>query len=190
MLGALLLAIIGVPMLLLLRTWAREAQDSSLVRQLIDLAVQDQAAAMRLLRDHPELLQARYVHDETPLHFCAVEGFTEGVRFLAGAGMPIDARNEFGDTALVDAVALGRQDVVKVLLSHGADPNAASRALGPVLHVAVSQGRADVAGALLDAGARADYLTDMGTGIWDAVPGEGPDRAAVLKVLERHRVVR
>jgi ankyrin repeat protein len=191
MLAALLLAVIGVGLLLFARAWAAEpSEDGELVRRLIELSVQDQAGAMRLLREHPELLAARYLHDETPLHYCAVEGLTEGVRFLAGAGVPVDAENQFGDTALVDAVTLGNVEIVKVLLRHGANPDAASRTKGRVLHIAAGQGNAGLVSALLDAGARADYVTDRGETVWDAVPKAGPGLDQVLRVLERHGVRR
>lgn len=188
MLAALLLAILGVPLLLLARTWVAEAADSALVRRLIDLAVRDQTEAGLLLRAHPELLQARYLHDETPLHFCAVEGLVDGVRFLARAGVPIDAENAYGDTALVDAVTMANLPIVKVLLAHGANPDASSRTFGPALHVAVARGHVEVAEALLRAGARADYVTDRGQRIWDAVPTGEPQRTDLLKVLEAQGV--
>lgn len=184
MLGALLLAIIGVPLVLLLRTWAREAEDSRLVRRLIDLSVRDPNEAALLLRAHPELLAARYVHDETPLHYCAVEGLVDGVRFLAKAGVPVDAPNAWGDTALADAVTLGKLDVVKVLLALGADPNARSRTHGPLLHLAVSRGDPAVVAALLRAGARTGDVADGGGTVWDAVPKGAPGSAEILAALE------
>jgi ankyrin repeat protein len=157
---ALLLALVGgIALLLLARAAAREpadgkATDRRLVERLIDLAVRDQAGAMRLLREHPGLLAARYVHDETPLHFCAVEGLTEGVRFLAGEGMPVDATNQFGDTALVDAVTLGNLEMTKLLLRLGANPDAVSLTRGSVLRIAQDQGNAKLVSALRDAGAK------------------------------------
>jgi len=187
MLAALLLAVLGGAFFLLVgRAWMAESADRKLVERLIDLAVKDPNEAGLLLRAHPELLQARYVHDETPLHYCAVEGLVDGVRFLAKAGVPIDAENRFGDTALVDAVALGNLPVVKVLLTHGANPDAASRTHGPVLHAAI--GRADVAitAALLEAGARSDYRTELGESIWDAIPQGEPAHWEILKVLDAH----
>lgn len=162
MLFALLLALVGgiVLLLLLARAAAGEAADGrgtdgKLVERLIDLAVRDQAAAMRLLREHPELRAARYVHDETPLHFCAIEGSTDGVRFLAGEGMPVDATNQFGDTALVDAVTLGNLEMTKLLLRLGANPDAASLTRGSVLQIAEEQGNAKMVAVLVGAGARA-----------------------------------
>lgn len=189
MLAALLLALVGLPVLFLMtRIWAADSADARLVQRLIDLAVQDQAAARRLLREHPELLAARYVHDETPLHFCAVEGLAEGVRFLADAGVPVDAKNAYGDTALVDAVSHGSLEMTRLLLRHGADPNAVSRPRGSVLQIAAANGSAALVAALLDAGARADFVTDRGQGLWDVVPKAEPARAEVLEVLARHGV--
>lgn len=188
MLAALLLALVGGAALFLFgRALATEAAtDGKLVQRLIELAVEDQAAARRLLLEHPELLAARYLHDETPLHFCAVEGHLQGVRFLAEAGVPVDAVNAFGDTALIDAAALGNLGVVRALLRLGANPNVASPTRGPALHAAVERGEGGVVAALLDAGARADYVTDRGETVWAAVPKATPKRDEILRVLESH----
>lgn len=191
MLAALLLAIAGVVLVLLARAAAKPyAEADELAHRLLDLAVRDRGEARRLLREHPELLEARYVHDQTPLHFCAVEGATEGVRFFADAGVPVDAVNDLGDTALVDASTVGNLEVVKVLLGHGANPNAPTRARENVLHDAVTHGYVEVVAALLDAGARADYVTGQGETVWDAVPKAPARRDEVVKVLESHGVNR
>lgn len=165
------------------------AMDLMLVAQLIDFAVRDQRAATKLLADHPGLLQARYIHAETPLHFCAVEGFVDGVRFLAPAGVPVDATNEFGDTALLDAVRLGSTEIVKLLLQLGADPNVTSPVCASPLDEAVLAGNVSIIEALLDAGARKDYVTELGETIWDAV-GKSRNRRDVEKILEARGVWR
>jgi ankyrin repeat protein len=97
-------------------------------------AVQNHPAARDMLRRSPQLLNARYIHGETVLHFLAVEGHADGVRFLAEAGAQVDGPNEFGNTALVDAATLGNAGVVGTLLQHGADPNAASTTRDNVVH--------------------------------------------------------
>jgi ankyrin repeat protein len=158
--------------------------DRTLVQKLIDLAVQDQAAATKLLAQRPELLQARYIHEETPLHFCAVEGFIEGVRFLAQAGIPVNAANAFGGTALTDAVRLGRGEIVKVLLQFGADPNVSAPTCDPPLYEAIVAGNVEIAEALLDAGARPDCKTEFGFNIWDAVT-RSKRRQTIERALER-----
>ncbi|HSN15577.1 MAG TPA: ankyrin repeat domain-containing protein [Anaeromyxobacteraceae bacterium] len=156
MLAALLLAVVGGAALLALwwRASVEEREVDRLVRRLIDLAVRDPAEALRLLREHPELRSARTVHDATPLHFCALEGQPEGVRFFADAGVPLDAVNDLGDTALVDAVAQGNVEVAKLLLRKGADPDAVSPLRGSALGIAQGQGNAALVALLRDAGAR------------------------------------
>ena len=57
----------------------------TLVGDFIDAVVQDQERAARLLGAHPELLNARWIHDETALHFLAIEGFLDGVTFWRSA---------------------------------------------------------------------------------------------------------
>jgi len=189
MFPALLLALVGgVALLLFGRAWAGPSVDKRLVRQLIDLAVRDQAAATLLLRQHPDLLHARTLHDQTLLHFCAAEGQAEGVRFLARAGVPVDATNEVGDTALVDAVSQGDLQMARLLLRLGASPDAASRTRGCVLHIAVGTGNAALVEALLGAGARADYVTSFGETLSDALRKAGPRRAELSQVLERRSV--
>lgn len=165
--------------------------DTRPVQRLIELALQDPQAARALLKEQPELLQARYLHGETPLHFCAVEGLAAGVRFFVEAGIPVDAPNEFGDTALMDVASAGNLELVKLLLWHGASPNAPSRSRGNVLHHAVMRGHAEVAAALLDAGARADYALDRGETIWDAVASAPPGRRSeLIGILGSHGVRR
>ena len=102
----------------------------ALVGDFIDAVVQDQERAARLLGAHPELLNARWIHDETALHFLAIEGFLDGVTFLAERGAAIDATNEFGDTALIDVCVLQNAEMAAVLLRFGANPNAMSRHQG------------------------------------------------------------
>jgi uncharacterized protein len=159
-----------------------------LVEHLIDAAVNDRGAATTLLREHPELLTARYIHNETPLHFCAVEGYVDGVRFFAEAGVPVDATNEFGDTALIDAATLGNVAVAKILLQFGADPNTTSVTREQVLHIAVSQGSTELVSLLIVAGARADYTTSLGETIWDAVSRSPTQCEKMLDILASHGV--
>jgi hypothetical protein len=53
-----------------------------IVGRFIDAAVKDQASARAILRNHPEVLEGRWVHNETPLHFLAVEG-VEGAAYAS-----------------------------------------------------------------------------------------------------------
>jgi ankyrin repeat protein len=115
----------------------------ALIGEFIDAVLSDQPKAATMLTAHPDLLNARWIHDETALHFLAVEGFAEGVRFLAERGADVNAVNEFGDSALIDVATIGRaNDVAEILLAHGANPNATSITRDNVLHGAVRSGNA------------------------------------------------
>jgi len=98
--------------------------DNSLFDQLVDAAVLDQPAAELLLRQHPELIRATNRLGETALHFLAVENYPEGVAFLARHGAPVDARNEWQRTPLMEATMVGATQAVRQLLACGADPSA------------------------------------------------------------------
>src|SRR5437764_169484 len=56
---------------------------TTLIGEFIDASVRDQDKAAELLAAHPDLINARWLHGETVLHFLTVEGFGDGVRFLA-----------------------------------------------------------------------------------------------------------
>lgn len=74
---------------------------------------------------HPRLLQdaesQRGPLGESFLHWVVLEGSAETVSRLLVAGVAVDRRNHLGNTALMEAAANGRWDVVRVLLEGGAD---------------------------------------------------------------------
>ena len=160
-----------------------------LIGEFLDAVVEHPAKADAMLRERPELLNARWIHDETALHFLAIEGFVDAVRFLAVRGADVNAVNEFGDTALVDIAALGHTEVADVLLSHGADPNAKSVVRENPLHAAARAGHAALVRSLLKAGASAQYRTDLDETIFDAV-NENPseERREVLGILVEYGI--
>lgn len=161
------------------------AVDRDIVGQFIDAAVQDRALAIRLLRQHPELKKSRWRHDETPLHFLAVEGYADAVRFLADCGFDVNATNQFGDAALIDVATSSDVEIAGILLAHGADPDARSVTRDNVLHCAVGAGNVRLVEMLLEAGANADYVTDLGETVFDALPNKFDRRKKILEVLER-----
>ena len=161
----------------------------ALIGDFIDAVVQDPRKAAALLAEHPDLINARWIHDETVLHFLAVEGFAEGVRFLAARGADVDAVNEFGDSALVDVAALGLAEIAETLLRHGANPNAGSATRDNALHCAVRSGNARLVTVLLRAGANPRYLTDVGESVFDALDESPNEREDILAVLAEYGVI-
>ena len=151
--------------------------------ELVDAAERDHPRARQLLIEHPGILSARGRFGETPLHFLAVEGFADAVRFLAESGADVNLPNDMGESPLLEVAALGNADVAAVLLRFGADPNAQSETRDNVLHAAVQAGNARLVEILLDAGANARYRTDLDETVFDALPDDSDKRAEVLRVL-------
>jgi ankyrin repeat protein len=154
------------------------------VGAFIDAVVKEPSKAEAMLIEHPALLNTRWIHDETVLHFLAIEGFAEGVRFMASRGADVNAVNEFGDTALVDAAYLGLTEVAAILLRHGANPNAHSVTKDNPLHAALRFGNAELVQLLIKAGADCQYLTNSGETAFDAVKENPPgDQAELMAAL-------
>jgi ankyrin repeat protein len=164
--------------------------DRSVIGEFIDAAVHDEPKAIRLLAENAALRNARWIHQETPLHFLAVEGYAEGVRLLGRLGFDANEENGFGDAPLIDVATLGNDEVAKVVLGLGADPNCQSETRDNALHCAVRSGNTRLVSLLLSAGAKADYVTDIGETVFDALPQETTDRAAIESVLRQHGVKR
>lgn len=57
------------------------------------------------------------------LHHAATEGFTSGVQALLDEGIPVNAADKYGQTALIHAVWGGDVKLVDLLLARGADPS-------------------------------------------------------------------
>ncbi|MCY4027553.1 MAG: ankyrin repeat domain-containing protein [Acidobacteria bacterium] len=83
-------------------------------------------------------------------------------RALLEAGVPVDAAQPDGTTALHWAVRHGARDVAARLLRAGADPNATNRYGVTPLALAAGNGHPGLAAALLDAGASPHAATPYG----------------------------
>jgi uncharacterized protein len=80
---------------------------------------------------------------------------------LVSTGLPIDAKDEHGQTALMAAARDGRTPVAQWLIDHGADLNHTAKFNLTALMLAVVNGRVPIVRALVAAGAD---LTIRGTG--------------------------
>lgn len=92
--------------------------------------------------------------DEWELRQAATEGDIRRIRTLLAKGIDINAKDDFGWTALRNAVFQENFDVVKILLANKADPNLQDYRDGSTaLHWAAQVGHTEIVVALLDAGA-------------------------------------
>jgi ankyrin repeat protein len=91
----------------------------------------------------------------TPLHLAAFFGSRRSVGCLLDAGAAISAvsRNALANTPLHAAVAGGHADVALLLISRGADVNAADAGGHTAMHIAAEGGHVTVVQALLERGA-------------------------------------
>jgi ankyrin repeat protein len=144
--------------------------DDNLIGELIDAAVQDPPKARQMLDRRPELLVARYLHEETALHFLAVEGYTEAVGFLVTCGFDVNARNKFGGTALLDVCVLGNEEIARILLRHGADPYIGSETTFNALHASVRSANDSLIKLILDHGGRVDAREFAQDDLWRSLP--------------------
>ena len=132
------------------------------------------------------------MHDETVLHFLAIEGFADAVRFLIGHGAEVNTLNEFGDSPLVDVAAVSTNEIARMLLTAGADPN------GPTtpfrycpLHNAARKGNMELVKLLLEAGANPQYVNGYDDTIFDALDEAPPEeRERILALLEGYGIVK
>jgi ankyrin repeat protein len=86
----------------------------------------------------------------------ARQGDAAALARLLGLGVPVDLRNEKGDTLLMLACYHGRLDAARVLLEHGADTEIYNDNGQLPLAAAVFKDYRDVAELLLAKGARVD----------------------------------
>lgn len=158
------------------QTVARDFLLAALARQAIPLdifeasAVGDEARLSAILAAEPAAAHAHAGDGWTPLHLAAAFGTPACVAALLRAGASISATsaNAQRNQPLHAALALGRNpDTVRILLEHGADPNATQAGGFTPLFSAAASNRRDLAELLLAHGARAHHRCDAGTSAAD-----------------------
>jgi len=101
----------------------------------------------------------------TPLHLAAAFGTTQAVDLLLQHGAHVDAvsRNPQRNQPLHATLALGRNpETVRLLLGHGADPNATQVGGFTALFSAAAANCRELVEALIDSGARPQHRNDFG----------------------------
>jgi ankyrin repeat protein len=129
----------------------------------------DMATVRRLLAADSTLVNAKGLHNKTPLHWAAEKNYPELAELLVTAGADINAEVSWGMTPLQWAANMGSRDVAEILLAHGAGPQFN-------MWCAAGLGMLDVVKSFWDSpnklnpGAGQTRMRDLGDGKWDKAP--------------------
>jgi len=105
-----------------MRQQRRKGSWHPLLVKLIRFAVINPKLARKLVKDHPEALNLRTSLGETALHYLAVENYSDAVQLLIDIGASVNVTNEYGSSALEEALQVGASETVEVLRRAGATP--------------------------------------------------------------------
>jgi ankyrin repeat protein len=116
-----------------------------------------------LIRDSPDLINARDQGGNTRLHTVAFLGHLVVARFLVENGADINAQNRSGWTPLNTAVNGGHKALVELCLSHGANVQTPDSDGNTALHIAARRGFRSIVELLLTHGADINAKTKSGS---------------------------
>jgi ankyrin repeat protein len=109
------------------------------------------ADGVRMLADAGADLNAKDLQTQTPLAMAGVRGQEEVVALLIAKGADLEAQNDYGWTALVEAVReMGGIRVIRQLVEAGADINSKDKAGSDALELAAWRGSGEVVDYLLE----------------------------------------
>ncbi|XP_017793165.1 PREDICTED: 26S proteasome non-ATPase regulatory subunit 10-like [Habropoda laboriosa] len=115
---------------------------------------------INLLKTNEQLKTAKDNNERMLIHWAALGGHDDLVKFLLSLGVPEDPTDDMDMTPLILAASAAREDVVKTLLTEGANVNAKTREGHSALQYAASKNWKSICVALLEKGADiniADY---------------------------------
>ncbi len=144
-------------------------------------AARNDAAMVALLLTHHADVKLRSIAGCTPLDVAALMGATEVASQLISAGADVNAAGPAnttgGATPLLLATGNDHTDTVKLLLEHGANPDAAytTGAGSTPLMLAANSGNSEIARLLLEHGARTDL-------------GDNEHKTALYRAVDRGNV--
>ena len=106
--------------------------------------------------------EAEEVNSETAFYTACKFGLEAAVcKMLDSEDIDVDAATHIGTTALIAAASSGNSDIVKLLMSRGADPMKANW-YGSALHCAAEAGQCESIRVLLDSGMNIDLRDNFG----------------------------
>jgi len=143
----------------------QEILDTGIELSIFEAAATGQTSRVRALIAADATLLNSYAPDGFfPLALAVFFGNAETAAALLDAGADVNqqSRESMRIAALHSACAARRLDLVQMLLSHGADPNARANAGLTPLHSAAGSGQVDLATLLLSAGADIHMADDHG----------------------------
>lgn len=171
-------------------TTMKNAGSPDPIEEFIDACVLDPERARRVVQRSPSIVASTF-RGEPILHWLVIEDFASAVELLLSLGAEVDSRDLAGATALGRACMAGRLGCARILLRHGADPNASDPFGDCVLNVAARHEHTDIVELLLDSGARADYVPPSYDTIFRSMQSWPPDtRATFVEKLESLGVTR
>jgi ankyrin repeat protein len=116
-----------------------------------------------MIRDSPDLINARDQGGNTRLHTAAFQGHLVVARFLIENGADANAQNRSGWTPLHDAVNGGHKALVELCLSHSASVQTPDSNGNTPLHIAARRGFRSIVEVLLAHAADANAKTKSGS---------------------------
>ena len=143
----------------------------------------DISSAAAYLQENPELMNSFSPDGFTPLGFAAYFCRVEIARLLLerGADPVICSRNAFKVFPLHSAVAANCEEIVRLLLAHGASPQVKQQREITPLHSAAHNGNVNITKLLLSYGADRGVLTADGKSVLDmAVEAKAAEIISIL----------
>jgi ankyrin repeat protein len=115
-----------------------------------------------VLRDQPDLVNAKNENGRTPLHLACRGAYPEVVKYLVAHGADVNARDDYQSTPLHFAAYRNLTESMNVLLEGKADANLQDHSKATPLHYAAMADQTAAVEVLIAAGAKLEIPDDYG----------------------------